>query len=171
MYRKLDPDEIIATLERLEQRIAERFPGGGLGAVCRDLIAVARETSSRVASIGKPNLWLRLALALFVTLGVAAGVLLVWFVRQLKPGDELFSAMQGIDAAVNLVIVLGGATLFAVTAETRIKRRLALGALHDFRSIVHVIDMHQLTKDPGVTGGASTSSSPQRALSPFETVR
>ena len=61
--------------------------------------------------------------------------------------------------------------MFAVTAENPLKRRLALGALHDFRSIVHVIDMHQLTKDPSAMGGSRTSSSPQRPLSPFEIVR
>ncbi len=45
--------------------------------------------------------------------------------------------------------------------------------LHQLQSIVHVIDMHQLTKDPSrlLSGGAPTSSSPERPLTPFELTR
>ena len=171
MYRTLQPDKIIAPLEQLEKRIAERFPGVGLGNVCRELIMVARETSSRMAAIVKPNRWLRLALALLLVLGVAAGVWMVEFVRHMKPGDELFGAMQGIDAIVNLMIVFGGTTLFIVTMESRLKRRQALAALHDFRSIIHVIDMHQLTKDPTAMGVSRTDSSPARPMTQLEIVR
>jgi hypothetical protein len=34
-YRTLDPDRIVETLEQLNARIEERFPGAGLGHVCR----------------------------------------------------------------------------------------------------------------------------------------
>jgi hypothetical protein len=47
----------------------------------------------------------------------------------------------------------------------------ALKALHEFRSVAHVIDMHQLTKDPSALGGPRTSSSPQRVMTRFELVR
>jgi hypothetical protein len=41
------------------------------------------------------------------------------------------------------------------------------------RSLAHIVDMHQLTKDPErVTGPpANTESSPKRALTPFELTR
>ena len=60
--------------------------------------------------------------------------------------------------------------LYLTTLEGRRKRRLALGHLHELRSIVHVIDMHQLTKDPGAITSATppTASSPVRRLSPQE---
>jgi hypothetical protein len=90
---------------------------------------------------------------------------------RLKASDDLFSTMQGLDASVNLLIVLGAAVLFIVTAETRLARRRALAALHEFRSIVHVIDMHQLTKDPGALEGPRTAASPERSMTPFELVR
>jgi len=65
------------------------------------------------------------------------------------------------------------AIFFLATLETRLKRREALARLHELRSIVHVIDMHQLTKDPSVTVGAgrATASSPERRMSPFELSR
>ncbi len=72
--------------------------------------------------------------------------------------------MQGIDAGVSVLIVLGATALFLITLESRWRRDQALKALHEFRSIVHVIDMHQLTKDPSAFGAPRTSSSPDRSM-------
>jgi hypothetical protein len=55
-YRTLDPDRIVATLERLESRIDERFPGRGLGKVCAELTDVAQATKARAAKIAQANL-------------------------------------------------------------------------------------------------------------------
>jgi hypothetical protein len=54
------------------------------------------------------------------------------------------------------------AIYFLLTVESRVKRRTALRALHELRSIAHVIDMHQLTKDPEqlLSPAMSTASSP-----------
>jgi hypothetical protein len=43
---------------------------------------------------------------------------------------------------------VGAGVFFLVTLETRIKRRRALTAIRELRAIAHIIDMHQLTKDP-----------------------
>jgi len=66
--------------------------------------------------------------------------------------------------------MVGVAVFFLVTLETRVKRRRALDALHELRVIAHIIDMHQLTKDPErVAGpGGDTQSSPRRSLAPAE---
>jgi len=57
--------------------------------------------------------------------------------------------------------------------EARRKRARALEALHVLRSLSHIVDMHQLTKDPEriVSGGPSTPSSPERKMSAFELTR
>ncbi len=47
----------------------------------------------------------------------------------------------------------------------------ALKALHELRSIVHVIDMHQLTKDPSALGAPRTSSSPDRSMTSHQLLR
>ena len=57
------------------------------------------------------------------------------------------------------------------TFEGRWKRERTLKALHEIRAIVHVIDMHQLTKDPSMLGAARVSSSPERNMTPFELMR
>ncbi len=108
-----------------------------------------------------------------VLVGLAGLVLVAGFVRGLQASTELFGMMQGIDAGVNLLILVGAALVFLVTLEGRIKRRMALSHLHELRSIVHVVDMHQLTKDPSIMLGQGhpTSHSPQRAMTPFELTR
>ena len=44
--------------------------------------------------------------------------------------------------------LLGVAVLSLATGENRIKRHRSLKALRELRSIAHVVDKHQLTKDP-----------------------
>ena len=53
-----------------------------------------------------------------------------------------------------------------MTLETRLKRRRALKAIRELRALAHVIDMHQLTKDPErisetPTGNTETIKRPQ----------
>jgi hypothetical protein len=53
-----------------------------------------------------------------------------------------------------------------VTAEDRLQRREALGYIRELRAIAHIVDMHQLTKDPDrmLQRVADTASSPKRSL-------
>ena len=81
---------------------------------------------------------------------------------------------QGIESAINDVVFLGIGLFFLLTVETRMKRRVALRALHELRSIAHIVDMHQLTKDPEqVLNPAmeATASSPVRVMTRFELAR
>ena len=56
--------------------------------------------------------------------------------------------IQTLEAGINDIVFIGIAIFFLTTLETRIKRDRTLKALHELRSIAHIIDMHQLTKDP-----------------------
>jgi hypothetical protein len=80
---------------------------------------------------------------------------------------------QGLESTVNLVVLSGGAAWFLLTLETRWKRRRVRVALNELRAFAHVVDMHQLTKDPTVVlGGAHpTAVSPKRAMSEFQLAR
>ncbi|NJO22539.1 MAG: hypothetical protein HC868_05805 [Sphingomonadales bacterium] len=173
MYRTLDPDKIVATLEQLEARILERFPGAGLGRVCAELKRVAGESRARTEQLAKPNIALRALSGLVILAGVAT---LIYVARQINvqsANTELFGMLQGIEATVNLLIVVGAAVLFLTTLEGRAKRTSALADLYQLRSIVHVIDMHQLTKDPGAAlhPADDTASSPRRIRNAQELVR
>ena len=90
-----------------------------------------------------------------------------------RGGFELVGLVQGLEAALNITILLGAAALFLVTVEVRIKRKRALKAIHELRALAHVIDMHQLTKDPELLRAhvKDTASSPKRALRAPELIR
>lgn len=172
-YRTLDPDKIIETVATLDRRINERFPGCGLRKVCSELLDIARTSQKKAAAASEPNLPLRFGIALVLGIGLAL-LIYVGSIIELKHGDEnLFGVLEGFDAAVNTLVVMGAGVFFLSTLEGRWHRQKALDDLHELRSIVHVIDMHQLTKDPGrvSTIGTTTPSSPQRVMTPFELVR
>lgn len=176
MYRTLDPDKIVDTLVTLERRIVERFPAASLARVAAELTAIAREAHARSAALERPRYGLRLISGIVILAGIAGLAALATAatrMRDLQASTELFGMMQGIDAGLNMLIVVGGALFFLVTLETRLKRRTALAHLHELRSIVHVVDMHQLTKDPSILIGQAhdTPHSPKRTMSPFELTR
>jgi hypothetical protein len=174
MYRTLDTEKIVATIEVLERRIGERFPAAGLQRVCGELAAIARENRGRLGRIARPHTGLRIASGTVLAIGFALIAYLASVVLRLKSENaDLFAVMQGIEASVNLLIVMGAAVFSLITLESRWKRKQALEDLHELRSIIHVVDMHQLTKDPSTSSTMMppTPSSPERRLSAPELVR
>ena len=173
MYRSLDPDKTGATIEKLRQRIAERFPASGLARVCSELSDVAQASKLRANSIARPNISLRLTLVVLIALTLT---LLAYSISLLNLSFTNLLAgelVQVIDAGLNELVLIGATIFFLVSAELRIKRSRALRALHELRSIAHVIDMHQLTKDPSRIEAdvVWTSSSPVQSLTAFELTR
>jgi hypothetical protein len=172
-FRTLNARAILQTLETLERRIGERFPGAGLIRVCHDLVEVGRDSERRSLEIATPNRALRAAVGVVIAAGIAGLIAIALTVKLQLGNPEIFGVFQGVEAAMNIVVLVGAALFFAVSLERRIKRRRALTDLHAFRSIAHVIDMHQLTKDPGsiLQPGPTTPSSPVRRMNRFELTR
>lgn len=170
MYRNLDSEKILETIETLDRRIAERFPGSGLGSVCHDLLTIAEESHRRSVWIAKPQRSLRIAAGVLVTLIVGGLLFVLANASWPHNGFDLVVLVQVSEAGLNVFLLLSAAILFLITAETRIKRRRALKAIHELRSLAHVIDMHQLTKDPERLQArrTQTPSSPKHNLSQFE---
>jgi hypothetical protein len=168
----LRADRVLATLDKLEARIVARFPQAGLAQVCAQLIATARFTAQDAADLARPSyLWRSVSFALIV-LGVVAQIAAFKLIRIQGGPLSVPELLQSLEAAVNLLILFGGALWFTLTLEERFKRRRALDALHRLRSLAHVIDMHQLTKDPTVVlDGRRTHASPERTMSRFELTR
>ena len=171
VFRSLDPGKIIETLETLARRVAERFPGTGLERVSRELTEVARHTSATIVQIARPNYTIRTFVAIILASALALLGWLLWEAVDLETSTELTNIMQGVDSATSFLIVLGGLALYLSTLESRWRRDKALKALHELRAIIHVIDMHQLTKDPSAFGAPRTSSSPERGMSPNQLLR
>jgi hypothetical protein len=169
-YVRHDSAEIIKTVETLAVRIGERFPKSGLREVCQRLVVIAQHASQRSAEIGEPILWLRIvtvALSLLILVSFVATItVLAPQARQIG----FFEFVQSLEAGINELVLIGAAVLFLVTFEGRVKRRRALQAIHELRALAHIIDMHQLTKDPEriLFGDRRTAASPKHNLTPFE---
>jgi quercetin dioxygenase-like cupin family protein len=172
-YLQLDIDQIQATIEQLCRRIETRFPGSGLAGVGREVQQIAARTRERTAWFTRPILPLRAAVGALVAL-IAAGFVGTLF--QMRLPDEpfvLFDFVQALESGINDVVLVGAGVFFLVTMEGRIKRRRALEAINELRAIAHIIDMHQLTKDPEwiLHRGRETGVLPPRRLEPFELSR
>ena len=173
MYRDINFSKVGNTLTRLNDRITERFPESGLHKVCQELILVFQETEPNLQVISKSNYWLRGAVVFIVSL------LIVFIIYGLTLFDFQYSeikfteVIQVSESAVNDVILIGLAIFFLVSLETRIKRSKVIKSLNELRAIAHIVDMHQLTKDPTEIGenNKRTASSPHRVLTAFELKR
>jgi hypothetical protein len=141
-------------------------PDSGLAGVASELLALGRETAALGAYLRRPVWPVRCAVGFVIVLlglvlfGVVASVRLPTGV------DGLAVFFQATEAAINDLLFLGATVYFLVTLENRLKRRKALAALHQLRSVAHVVDMHQLMKDPErlASSQPQTPSSPLRAL-------
>ncbi|MCR9199616.1 MAG: hypothetical protein NXI04_13290 [Planctomycetaceae bacterium] len=169
-YRQLDVEQTIATLQTLRNRIRERFDASSLSRVAGELCELAGESRARIRWIERPHLGLRLLLVLVIFGGIG---LAVYGLQEVVKVDGKL-ALSDLEWITNEIILVGAALLFLFSLEVRVKRTRALHALHDLRAIAHVIDMHQLTKDPSQLlnpNAKPTKSSPKRTLTPFQLTR
>jgi hypothetical protein len=145
MKRLLREDKLLETVEQIRGRIAERFPESGLSEVAAEIVQITREALVRAEAIRRPNWWLRGGLVVLLLIAVAGVVTYV----ETGTGQPLVpSVLQFLDAAKGSAAVLTALAVFLVTLEARLKRRRALQAVHELRAMAHIIDMHQLAKDP-----------------------
>lgn len=171
--RHLNSGKIVETAAQLQRRIDERFPGSSLGKVASELHSIAQESIVRSAGFRRPYLVLRFSIGVLV-----AGIILILgtsivHLRRTGEMDDLVNFVQFLEASLGSIVFIGAAILFLATVEARLKRRRALHAIHELRAIAHIVDMHQLTKDPDriVNTGPATPSSPQRTMTPFQLCR
>ena len=145
---KLVADEIQKTILRLYERINDRFPGAGLAKVCQRLHEISLEADQTVHWIVRPNYWLRagvVGLIILVTILLMTSLLGLKFEQE---GVTLVDFVQMSEAAVNELVLIGAGIITLVTYENRRKRHRVIEAANRLRSIAHVVDAHQLTKDP-----------------------
>ncbi len=172
----LRADHISRTAKKLSQRIFERFPKSGLFEISEELLKLGEKAEADAPSIARPIYWVRILVGLLIAFIVVVGSSLVLTV--LTNADELsqvalIDLLEGLEAGTQQLILFGIAVFFLVTLESRIKRGRALRRIHELRSMAHVIDMHQLTKDPDYYRGETidTIHSPKRELSLAELMR
>lgn len=174
MYRTIDASAVVATVTTLRDRVLERLPQSSLARVAEELRQVALQSAERAAASARPLVALRVVMGLVclvLVAGLGFGVTSVRLSLAVQSAAEL---VQAVESLINDVVFLGVGLVFLAGLEGRIKRGRVLAALHELRSLAHIIDMHQLTKDPhrlseaGRSAGVDTPSSPARTLTRFE---
>jgi hypothetical protein len=172
--RRLDGGKIISTGELLQRRIAERLPTSGLCSIAADFVLVARSACETAQWLATPRWLVRAGAGLSLLSLLAGPVVALWTLDLRMEAFSTWSDLaQGVESAVGDVVFITIAAYFLLSIETRIKRRRALALIHELRAMAHIIDMHQLSKDPERLGGRGedTASSPERDLTAFELTR
>ena len=131
---------------------------------------MAREAKFKSERIKKPNLIVRAltGLAIFIIIfGLHVSLLRIPMTHDKVTVTEF---IQVLEAGLNDIVLIGAAIFFLVTFESRIKRERCLKLLHELRVLAHVVDMHQLTKDPDKMLGNHENYTypPQNKLTKFE---
>lgn len=170
------PEKIKQTAETLSHRIHERFPSSGLYQLSQELLRLAEQAEHAAEEIARPIYWVRVTGAIVIVMIVAVVVSLVW--AGLTQGERIseqgiVDLLGALEAGTNELILFGLAIYFLINLETRIKRARVAPQIHTLRSIAHVIDMHQLTKDPAsyMHDSITTKWSPERQLTLPELIR
>ena len=170
-YERLEADAVLATAQRLQARIEARYPARTLGRVAERRVAVASDVE-RAAARSRPIRVLRVSgLVLIGILVVAAVASLIWVVVELiATSGSALAWLAAMETIINDVVYVGIAVVFLWLLPEHLERRRILGELHLLRSLAHVIDMHQLTKDPErfATAFRPTSETVEVGLSPME---
>ena len=164
-YKTLSSEKVIETIDKLANRVGERFPKSGLEAVARELAETARRCAAESERLRRPSMPIRVTVYSIWLFGAAA---FLWIAASLRYDAVDFNAanlVMVLEPAMNLAVLVGLGVLALGRLEEHWKRRKALDYLHELRSIAHVVDMHQLTKDPYRSVLPKTASSPGDVLS------
>ena len=148
---QLAADHVSATVAQLERRIFARFGERGLTKAARDLAHLVVFVESGAGQsrdrLRRTTLAARATGILIVAATLAA---LIFSLRSaLVDGLEHTSDwVPLVESVVNDLVFAAIAVVFLWVFPERLERRALLRLLHRLRSLAHVIDMHQLSKDP-----------------------
>ncbi|HJS74724.1 MAG TPA: hypothetical protein VJ921_10580 [Vicinamibacteria bacterium] len=171
MYRSIRAEKVIDTASSLRARVHARFPESGLRGVADELLETARQTQERCDAISRPNVPLRVGVGVLLVAGILGIAAIVFAkVRLTESFWDVSNFVEGAEALLADLVFLGAGIAFLISLETRIKRRRILAAVNELRAFAHIIDMHQLTKDPEMVFGRSppTEVSPVRNMTAIE---
>lgn len=149
---RLEAEPVLTTLHQLRERIGARFPERGLYAVSGELVVLAGDVATSSARQRGRLRVVRLGSRVMIALVVAITVLLLAFAVRAAvvdggPAHDI-EWLSLLESGVNDVVFAAIGIWFLYTVPERLRRSDSLALLHELRSLAHVIDMHQLNKDP-----------------------
>jgi len=149
---RLEAEPVLTTLHQVRDRIGARFPERGLYGASGDLLQLAGKVADSSASNRNRLRTVRLAsrgliaVVLLLTL-TAFGFALGSAVSEGGPEHDV-EWLSLVESGVNDLVFAAVAVWFLFTVPERMRRSESLALLHELRSLAHIIDMHQLNKDP-----------------------
>lgn len=132
-------------------------------------MSVAKNSAAVTEKVNQPAYLLRLInwiiisiMSLLLGFGLMVAILSSGIDDNNSGGLEL---LQGIEAAINIIVFSGIAIFFlGQRLERRVKQAESIDYLSSLRSVAHLVDLEQLTRDPQRLmtshGEAKTPSSP-----------
>lgn len=153
MFERLQADKILATVRRLHARILQHFPEAGLTQVAAEFASLAEASPERIALLYRRNLALRalIVVLLAAIVGVAALFMTTWFAdreHSLEVARDVGGLIQAIESVLGAAFFLSAAIVSIVTLEKRHIRVRVVRAMQELRAMAHIVDLHQLQKDP-----------------------
>jgi hypothetical protein len=152
-YQRLDGAQVARTINRLAQRIEDNLPGHpGIAAVARELGTMVEDvgqTRHRTARRRRIIRWV--SWVLIAALAVMAIVAVVSAVRDAVGATgkvKAFEWLPVLESGINDLVFAGIAIWFLSSLGNRVVRNDLIRRLYRLRSLAHIIDMHQMSKDP-----------------------
>lgn len=149
-HDRLRFEPVLATIDRLHERMTARFPTRSLPAGPRAARGGHRRRRhlGAVAALSRQlRLASRVLMAVVVVLAAVTSVLVTRGILAEAP-QHSFEWVPLIESVINNAIFVGAALFLLHALPARLGRGHLLEVLHRLRSLAHIIDMHQLTKDP-----------------------
>jgi hypothetical protein len=151
-FQRLDPTAVQATVDRLVMRIARRFPDRNLGRVAAELSGLVTEVTVQSSADRRRkraiDLACRIAGIAIVAVAIAAIILAIHDALPESGDVRGFQWLSVLESGIADLVYAAIAVYFLMSLPNRLTRRRLLALLHRLRSLAHVVDMHQLTKDP-----------------------
>jgi hypothetical protein len=147
-YRRITPDLIAKAQQQILERIKKRFPEAGLVQVTEELGGVIGQATDRAEGIRRPNLPLRIGVGVFILVATVVFVMVASALKVRTNLTDVVVLVEFAEAATGTLLIIGAAVLSLLSLETRWKRRRALAAIHELRVLAHIVDMHQISKQP-----------------------
>lgn len=150
-YDRLQATAVRATVVRLQKRIEARFPDRNLRQLAGELITIVdgveAEAEASRRRIDKVRRVCQMAIVLVIAITAVALFLALRGTVDQSP-QRSWEWLPLIESTINDIVFAGIGIFFLAAVPSRIERGAQLDQLHRLRSLAHIIDMHQLTKDP-----------------------
>ena len=148
---KLEPVPVIETARRLRDRIGARFPDRGIHRVAQELVSLTEQVADTSAGSRRRSRLVRAGSHTVIGIVVLVALFAFGFAVEAaftEAPDNGLDWLPLIESAVNDIVFVAIAVVLLYSFPERVQRTDLLAKLHRLRSLAHIIDMHQLTKEP-----------------------